>query len=135
MIKNKNNSSIKISLLGSRKDIAQQAQNKINQKLKREIIVDCYSPGFEKDDKEYENILEKIRTSVATVLVVVLGAPTQEKWISKYKKQLSNVRIFLAIAATIDFKVVYELRSQKWISEVVLVLLYRLLSEPRRLLK
>ncbi|WP_232509927.1 WecB/TagA/CpsF family glycosyltransferase [cyanobacterium endosymbiont of Epithemia turgida] len=112
--------------------MAQQAQNKINQKLRREIIVDCYSPVFEKDDKEYENILEKIRTSVATVLVVVLGALTQEKWISKYKKQLSNVIIFLAIAATIDFKIVYELRSPKWISEVLLVLVYRLLSEPRR---
>ena len=135
--KNRENSNIKIFLLGSEKKIAQQAQNKINQKLGREIVIDFHSPafGFEKDYEECEKVIEKIRNSGATVLAVGLGAPKQEKWISKYKNQLPNIKTFLAIGATIDFEAGYKLRSPRWMSEAGLEWLHRLLSEPQRLWK
>ncbi len=134
---NKNNPNIKIFLLGAAEGIAQQAQHKINQKMGRNIIVDCYSPpfGFEKDDQECQKILKKIHNSGATVLAVGLGAPKQEKWISQHKNQLPNVKIFLAIGATIDFEAGYKPRSPKWMSEAGLEWLHRLLSEPQRLWK
>ncbi|HAC64217.1 MAG TPA: glycosyltransferase [Cyanothece sp. UBA12306] len=134
---NKNNPKTKIFLLGAKEGIAQQAQDKINQRVGRNIVVDCYSPsfGFEKDEQECQKIVEKIRKSGATVLAVGLGAPKQEKWINKYKKQLPNVKIFLAIGATIDFEAGYKPRSPQWMSEIGLEWLYRLASEPQRLWK
>ncbi|WP_124972352.1 WecB/TagA/CpsF family glycosyltransferase [Aphanothece sacrum] len=134
---NKANASIKIFLLGAQEGIAQQAQEKINQKVERNIIVDTYSPefGFEKDEEECQRIVARIKESGATVLAVGLGAPKQEKWINKYKHQLPNIKIFLAIGATIDFEAGYKPRSPKWMSEVGLEWLHRLLSEPRRLWK
>jgi N-acetylglucosaminyldiphosphoundecaprenol N-acetyl-beta-D-mannosaminyltransferase len=134
---NKANESIKIFLLGAQEGIAQQAQEKINQKVERNIIVDTYSPefGFEKDEEECQRIIARIKESGATVLAVGLGAPKQEKWINKYKHQLPNVKIFLAIGATIDFEAGYKPRSPKWMSEVGLEWLHRLLSEPKRLWK
>ncbi|MDJ0508065.1 MAG: WecB/TagA/CpsF family glycosyltransferase [Crocosphaera sp.] len=134
---NKNNEEIRIFLLGAQEGVAQIAQENINRKLGRKIIVDCYSPplGFEKDEAECQKILDKIKASGATVLGVGLGAPKQEKWINSYKKQLPNIKIFLAIGATIDFEAGYKPRSPKWMSEVGLEWLYRLLSEPQRLWK
>jgi exopolysaccharide biosynthesis WecB/TagA/CpsF family protein len=134
---NKDNEAIKIFLLGAQEGIAQQAQEKINQKVGRNIIIDCYSPefGFEKDEEECQRIIARIKESGATVLAVGLGAPKQEKWINQYKHQLPDIKIFLAIGATIDFEAGYKPRSPKWMSEVGLEWLHRLLSEPQRLWK
>ena len=131
------NKDITIFLLGAKEGVAKIAQDNINQKVGRDIIVDCYSPefGFEKDEEECQRIIDKIKESGATVLAVGLGAPKQEKWINRYKKELPGVKIFLAIGATIDFEAGYKPRSPKWMSEAGLEWLYRLLSEPKRLWK
>jgi N-acetylglucosaminyldiphosphoundecaprenol N-acetyl-beta-D-mannosaminyltransferase len=134
---NQNNPDTKIFLLGAQEGIAQQAQTKINQKLGREIVVKCYSPpfDFEYDEREGQKIVKLIQQSGATVLVLGLGTPKQEKWIARYKKYLSNIKIILAIGATIDFEAGHKPRSPKWMSEVGLEWFYRLLCEPRRLWK
>jgi N-acetylglucosaminyldiphosphoundecaprenol N-acetyl-beta-D-mannosaminyltransferase len=128
---------MKIFLLGAAEGVAQKAQNRINQEVGREMVVGSYSPpfGFEKDEAECQNILELIEQSGATVLAVGLGAPKQEKWIAKYKGQLSNIKIFLAIGATIDFEAGEKSRAPKWMSESGLEWLYRLVTEPKRLWK
>ena len=133
----KNNEDIKIFLLGARVGVALQAQEKINAQVGRPIIVGAHSPsfGFEKNEEECAKILEIINQSGATVLAVGVGAPKQEKFISKYKDQFTNIKIFLAIGATIDFEAGNIKRAPKWISEIGLEWLYRLLAEPKRLWK
>ena len=133
----KNNKDIKIFLLGGEKEVAIKAQDKINAKVGRKIIVGAYSPsfGFEKSEEECLEIIEKIKSSGATVLAVGVGAPKQEKWIHKYKEHLPNIKIFLAVGATIDFEAGNKTRAPKWMAELGLEWLHRLLSEPQRLWK
>lgn len=131
------NPDVRIFLLGAKEGVARRAQQKINAKVGREIIVGAYSPsfGFEKNEEECQKIIQLIQQSDATVLAVGVGAPKQEKWIAKYRQQLPNIKIFLAIGATIDFEAGNVKRAPKWMSEVGLEWLYRLLSEPTRLWK
>lgn len=131
----KDNEEIKIFLLGGQEGVAKKAQEKINTKVGREIIVEAHSPsfGFEKNEAECLEIIERINRSGATVLALGVGAPKQEKWIQKYKNLLPNIRIFMAVGATIDFEAGYKERSPKWMSEVGMEWLHRLLSEPQRL--
>lgn len=133
----KDNQDIKIFLLGAREGVAIEAQNKINHKIGREIIVGAHSPsfGFEKNEEECLKMIELINQSDATVLAVGVGAPKQENFIYKYKDKFTNIKIFLAIGATIDFEAGNIKRAPKWTSEVGLEWLYRLLSEPKRLWK
>ncbi len=133
----KNNEDIKIFLLGAAKGVASKAQNKINSKVGRNIIVGAHSPSFkfEKDERECMAIVEMINQSEATVLAVGVGAPKQEKWIYKYKHYLPNIKIFLAVGAVIDFEAGNIKRAPKWMSALGLEWLYRLLSEPKRLWK
>jgi N-acetylglucosaminyldiphosphoundecaprenol N-acetyl-beta-D-mannosaminyltransferase len=128
---------IKIFLLGAAEGIALQAQHKINQKIGRNIVVDSYSPtfGFEHNQEECQNIIDRINMSDATVLVVGVGAPKQEKWIYKYREQLPNIKIFMALGATIDFEAGKLQRSPQWVSEIGMEWLFRLLCEPKRLWK
>ncbi len=131
----RHNEAIKIFLLGGDQGIPQQAQANINTRVGRKIVVDAHSPsfGFERDEEECQFIIDKIRHSTATVLVVGLGCPKQEKWIVKYRHQLPNIRIFMALGAAIDFEAGHKPRSPRLLSKIGLEWLYRLLSEPKRL--
>ncbi|MEM9924812.1 MAG: WecB/TagA/CpsF family glycosyltransferase [Cyanobacteria bacterium P01_D01_bin.50] len=133
----KKNEEIKIFLLGAAQGVACRAQKKINQKIGRVIVVDTYSPpfGFEKDEVECQKIVEIINNSDATVLVVGLGAPKQEKWLYKYKNNFKKIKIFMALGATIDFEAGNLKRAPKWMSEIGLEWLFRLICEPKRLWK
>lgn len=133
----KNNEDIKIFLLGAGEGIALIAQNKINKKVGRNIVIATYSPpfGFEKDENECQNIVDMINDSGATVLVIGVGAPKQEKWLYNYKDNLPYIKIFMALGATIDFEADNLKRAPKWMSEVGLEWLFRLLCEPKRLWK
>ena len=101
------------------------------------MVIAAHSPsiGFENKEDECEEIVELINTSGATVLAIGVGSPKQEMWIAKYKKQLKNIKIFLAVGATIDFEAGNVERSPRWMSEIGFEWLYRLLKEPRRLWK
>lgn len=134
---NRDNEDVKIFLLGAMAGIAEKAKQNINQKVGREMVVGALSPsfGFENNEGECLEIIEKINESGANVLVVGVGAPKQEKWILKYRKYLPQIKLFLPVGATIDFEAGYKERCPKWMSNMGLEWLHRLLSEPQRLWK
>ena len=128
---------VKIFLLGSQQKIVETAQSKINARIERNIVIAAHSPsfGFEKNEQECQEIINLINSSEATVLAIGVGAPKQEMWIDKYKEKLPKVTTFLAIGATIDFEAGHVKRAPRWMSEVGLEWLYRLMKEPKRLLR
>lgn len=131
----KNNPEVKIYLFGAAPGIADIAMQKINEKVGREIVVGAYSPsfGFEKNEDECERIVDMLNKSDANVLVVGVGAPKQEKWIYKYKDKLKNIKIYLAIGATIDFEAEKVKRAPVIMQKLAIEWLYRLVKEPKRL--
>jgi len=132
------NRDVKIFLLGGPDQrVANKARLNLNQKAGREIVIDAYSPpfGFEHNEAENMRIVEMINESSATVLAVGVGAPKQEKWIVQYRHQLPNIRIFLAIGATINFEAGSVQRAPNWMSSLGMEWLYRLFAEPKRLWK
>lgn len=128
---------IKIFLLGGDRGVADLARENINSKVGRNMIVGACSPsfGFEKNEAECYQIIRQINNSGATVLAVGVGAPKQEKWIARYKQYLPQIKIFLAIGATLDFEAGTLKRSPAWMSTAGLEWLHRLILEPRRLWK
>ena len=135
---NRDNEDIKIFLLGGIENIAEIAQKRINERVGRKIIVGTYAPpfGFENDEGECQKILDKLLASDANVIAVGLGAPKQEEWIVNYHNQLSSqYKLFLAVGATIHFEAGVLKRAPKWMSQVGIEWLYRLVREPKRLWK
>lgn len=133
----KNDENMKIFLLGGRPGVPEKAQENINQKVDRKLVIGAHSPsfGFEKNEEECQKIIQMINNSDATVLAVGVGAPKQEKWIYQYKDRLKNIKVFLAIGATIDFEAGYIQRSPVWMSNLGIEWIYRLASDPKRLWK
>ncbi len=133
----KNNEKVKIFILGGTDSVAEQAKTNINNKVGREIVVSALSPsfGFEKNETECLEIVEKINNSGANILAIGVGAPKQEKWILKYRHLMPKIKIYLPIGATIDFEAGKTSRAPKWMSNAGLEWFYRLVAEPKRLWK
>ncbi|MDR1503317.1 MAG: WecB/TagA/CpsF family glycosyltransferase [Prevotella sp.] len=133
----KKNKEVTIFLLGAAAGVAEKAKERINRYIGRDIIVGAHSPsfGFEKDEKECMEIVDYINKTNATVLLVGVGAPKQEKWIFKYKDQLPNINLFLPLGATIDFEAGNIKRAPKIFQKLALEWLYRMFMDPKRLIK
>ncbi|MBQ9659001.1 MAG: WecB/TagA/CpsF family glycosyltransferase [Clostridia bacterium] len=133
----KDDKNCKIFLLGAREGIAELAKENINKKIGREIVIGAHSPsfGFEKQEEECKNIVKIINESNANVVLVGVGAPKQEKWIMKWKDQMPNVDIWMALGATIDFEAGTLKRAPKIWQKMGMEWLYRFTCEPKRLFK
>lgn len=133
----KDNPDCRIFLLGGMGDVAQRAMDNINRSVGRPIVVGAFSPsyGFEKNPEENSRIIQMIRKSGANVVPVCVGCPKQEKWIYAHKAQLPEVKIWMALGATIDFEAGNVKRAPKICQKLYLEWFYRFCKEPRRLFK
>ena len=133
----KNDENCKIFLLGAMDGVAQKAMDNINRKMRKRMVVGAYSPsyGFEKNTEENEKIYQMINDSGATVVLVGVGCPKQEKWIDKHKAQMPGVDIWMALGATIDFEAGNIKRAPMIWRKLYMEWFYRFLQEPKRMYK
>jgi len=134
---NNYNRNCKIFLLGAKEGVAIKAQEKINAKVGREIVVGAHSPsfGFENKPEEIDEIVDIVNRSGANVVLVGVGAPKQEKFIMRYKERMPDVKIWMALGATIDFEAGNIKRAPRWVQKCAMEWLYRIYCEPKRMFK
>ena len=75
------------------------------------------------------NYYKKVRVDI---LFVCHGAPKQEKWLNLNSKNL-NAKVAIGIGSAIDFIAGRYKRAPKWIQQIGLEWLFRLIQEPKRL--
>lgn len=133
----RDNPDITIFLLGGAEGVAARAMERINRKVGRKIVIAAHSPsfGFEKNEEECQDLVDRINRSGATVLAVGVGAPKQEKWLCKYRDQFTTAKILLAVGATIDFEAGVLKRAPQWVSQIGMEWLFRIACDPKRLWK
>ena len=133
----KDDADCRIFLLGAKEGIAQKAMEQINERVGRRMVVGAHSPsfGFEKNEEECEQLCRIVNESGANVVLVGVGAPKQEKWIMKYKSHMPNVKVWMALGATIDFEAGTLKRAPKIWQKIGMEWLYRFVMEPKRLFK
>lgn len=131
-----NNKPIKVFLLGAMPGVADRAKVLISQQWSLVDVVGTLSPdfGFDKNEAESKKICETVNASGAELLVIGLGAPKQELWVTKYASHIS-VKAALCVGATIDFMAGEKPRAPIWMRKLALEWLHRMLSEPKRLAK
>lgn len=129
---------VRIFLLGSScQATADEAMRKINEKCGRQMVVGAHSPsfGFEKKEAENRELVRIIRESGANVVLVGVGAPKQEKWIMRWKDEMPEVKIWMALGATIAFEAGHLRRAPKLFQKLALEWLFRIWCEPKRMFK
>lgn len=84
--------------------------------------------AFELDTTVYREIEE----FAPHVLMVGMGMPLQERWISRSLDRL-NVNVLLPCGAIMDYYMGAQKPAPRWVGQIGLEWLYRLLSRPRSL--
>lgn len=130
------NPEVKIFLLGAKAGVAQRARERLNAQAGRELVVGAHGPSmnFVDDPAEIEAVLEMVRASGATALMVGLGAPKQEIWLARHRSALPAVKVLMGIGATIDYEAGEVRRAPAWLRRLKLEWAYRVFTEPRRYL-
>lgn len=126
----------KMFFLGAAEGVAEMAARNLTREHPGLDVVGTYSPpyGFENNDDEIKNIISLVTSAKPDILIVCLGAPKQEKFIYKYRNELS-VPVSLGLGASLDFAAGNIKRAPRWMSEHGLEWLFRIMQDPKRLAK
>ena len=119
---------------GSTQETLDILKEKLNEKYPNMKISGMYSPPFRKLTKDEDNkIIENINNANPDFIWVGLGAPKQEVWMSEHKNKIKG--LMLGVGAGFDYHAGNISRAPKWMQSMSLEWLYRLLQDPKRLLK
>lgn len=118
----------RLYLLGSKPGIAQQAGENLVKKYPGLVICGT-ADGYFKDE---EAVVAKINEANPDVVFVCLGAPKQEKFIRNHFDEMSAT-LYLGLGGSLDGYAGVVQRAPKWMIDLSLEWLYRLIKEPKRL--
>ncbi len=125
---------LRVFLLGAAPGVAKAAARRIQAERQGVHVVATYSPppGFEHDPLENSIILKAIAATEPDLLVIGLGAPKQEVWVHRQRREL-RAKVAICAGATIDFLAGEKRRAPKWMRRAGLEWAHRISTEPRRL--
>lgn len=98
------------------------------------VIAGMYAPPFRAlDEEEDKRIIELINTTQPDFIWVGLGAPKQEEWM--YLHQGKTNAVMIGVGAGFNYLAGNIKRAPKIMQKLYLEWFYRLLQDPKRLLK
>ncbi len=89
--------------------------------------------GFFENNQDI-HILDEINGKKPDILFVALGAPKQEKWISKYKKTI-NAKVAMGVGGSLDVWAGTAKRAPVFFQKTGLEWFYRFLKQPTRIMR
>jgi len=120
----------RIFLYGARREVVTAAKEKLEQQYPGIQIVG-FMDGYQQDDQV---VIDAINRSCADIIFVAMGSPKQENWIVDHMSQVSGV-IFQGVGGSFDVISGNVKRAPKWMQKLGLEWFYRLLKDPRRIVR
>ncbi|MBE6753064.1 MAG: WecB/TagA/CpsF family glycosyltransferase [Ruminococcaceae bacterium] len=125
-----------IFIFGAAEGVAERAAHRLAEQYAGLNICGTYAPpfGFENDEQQLALSLEQIKKAAPDILIVCLGCPKQEYFISQHRHTL-GVPVSLCLGSVADIAAGEITRAPRWMSRCGLEWFYRLCSDPKRLAK
>ena len=121
-----------IFVYGSTGDVIEALKEKIAYNYPGIHFAGAISPPFRSlTDDEIKNDIEKINRSGANIILVSLGCPKEGKWMSKTSGKINAVLI--GIGGALPVVAGIQKRAPRWMQNMSLEWLYRLIQQPGRL--
>lgn len=129
--------SYKIMFYGTENETLTRLVSKIKEKLPYLKIV-IKEPSLFRDlsDKEWDRLINKILFKKPKIILVSLGSPLQEEFSYELNKRLIKKKFYcviIPVGAAFDFLSGVKKQAPKWMGDLGLEWLFRLIQEPRRL--
>lgn len=123
-----------IYFLGAREGVAAMAAEILQQRHPGLKVAGVFSPPPTSVLEMERSVFERVRDARPDILLVAFGNPKQEKWIRMYAPEL-QIPLCIGVGGALDMIVGVTKRAPAWMQRSGLEWVYRLLQEPRRLLK
>ena len=118
---------------GSKQSTLDALQKELQKRYPKLNIVGMYSPPFRPlTEEEDAREVAMINEAHPDFIWVGLGAPKQENWMAAHKNRVNG--LMLGVGAGFDFHAGKVKRAPKWMQELCLEWLFRLMQDPKRLL-
>lgn len=124
-----------VFLLGGKPGVAEAAAKKLKSNFPLLDIRGSHDGYFEKSGPENEAVLQSINDSGAHILFICLGAPLQEKWLYANKEKLLHIRLAACLGGSLDIYAGTVKRAPKCFINMHMEWFYRLLKEPKRIVR
>ena len=128
---------ISLFFLGGKEGTAEQAAANLIKQFPTLNIVGCHHGYLSQDNATQETkqqVIEQINQSGAQLLLVGMGAPMQDQWISAHKAEL-NVGAAMGVGGLFDFFANNVSRAPIAVRQVGMEWIWRLGQEPKRMWK
>lgn len=123
---------VRIFLLGGREGTPEKVILNMQKKYKYVEFVGSHNGYFDKEQSE--EVIDIINKSKANILFVGFGCPIQEQWVDKNIKKI-DVNSIITCGGLFDYYANNVKRAPKWMQNIGLEWLFRLIQEPKRLYK
>jgi N-acetylglucosaminyldiphosphoundecaprenol N-acetyl-beta-D-mannosaminyltransferase len=125
----------RVFFLGGQEEVLEAAVKNVREKHPDLKIAGHYSPPYAPLlEMDHEDICRRINETKPDICLVAFGCPKQEKWSWMNRGRL-DVPMSVGVGATIDFLAGNIKRAPKWIGLIGMEWFYRMLQEPKRLVK
>jgi N-acetylglucosaminyldiphosphoundecaprenol N-acetyl-beta-D-mannosaminyltransferase len=122
-----------IYLLGASERSSRRASEVLKKRFPKLRIVGRHCPPVSPlTEMDHETILRRIEHAQPDILLVAMGHPKQELWLSMHRQRL-KVPLCMGVGASLDFLAGEVSRAPVWMQSAGLEWLYRAAHEPRRL--
>ncbi|MCW3171043.1 WecB/TagA/CpsF family glycosyltransferase [Shewanella subflava] len=119
-----------IFMLGAKTDIANKAAAKMQLRFPQLRICGTHDGYF--SAQQTEAVINTINASGAQILLVAMGAPTQERWIAEHSAKL-NVGAAIGVGGLFDFYADSVSRAPVAVRQMGMEWTWRLMQEPKRM--
>jgi N-acetylglucosaminyldiphosphoundecaprenol N-acetyl-beta-D-mannosaminyltransferase len=123
-----------VGFYGGKEEVLEKMIKNLRSKFPELNVAYAFSPLFRPlTEKEDKKVVDDINNSGAKILFVVLGCPKQETWMDENRYKIKAVMI--GVGAAFDFIAGVKRQAPRWMQNIGLECLFRLLTEPKRLWK
>lgn len=123
---------IRLFLFGGQPRIAEQAQQRLEQRFPNTQIVGTHH-GFI-NQEETLSLIDTINQAKPDILLVAMGVPIQERWMQAHRQDL-HIPLLIGVGGLLDFASEHIPRAPQLMRKMKLEWLFRLSQEPIRLFK
>ena len=121
------NAGKKVALVGAKPEVIELAVKNLKEKMPNLNIVYSHDGYFSDDD----DIIKELAESSADLVLIALGSPKQEFFISKLKSYMPN-SLMIGLGGSFDVWAGVVKRAPKIYQKLGLEWLYRTIKEPQR---
>jgi len=122
---------LRVFMLGAQPEVLAKAVAYVRTVLGQEVVGSCDGHA---GIRGAHDLVQQINATGAQVVLVAMGNPLQERWILEHQDALT-ANVLIGIGALFDFWSGGKRRAPAFVQRIHMEWFFRLLQEPRRLLR